>query len=140
MDKHRTYENGKYVMQDVGTLYVGAKYLMAELLEDEEIPFKFRMCVHRYILPESDPEDSLETHLYYLDKSSFLVKIYGQLRARVKINCLEKRKHLGREAEPEYVTKNLTVEELAAISPADKEKIGLVVQELSVSKFAMLAL
>ena len=73
------YEDGKYVMQDVGTLYVGTKYLFGEILENEEIPFKFRLLCERYLLPEADREDSLETHLYYLDSKSFLVKIFKQL-------------------------------------------------------------
>lgn len=141
MDSRKIYEDGKYVMQDVGNLYVGSKYRLEEILEDEEIPFKFRMLVNRYLLPEADPQDTLETHLYYLDKSSFLVKIYRQLKGKVKINCLEQRKKLGGKGEvTEYVTKTLSVEELAAIPPAEKEKRGIVVQELSVSKFALFAI
>ena len=69
------YEDGKYCMQDVGTLYVGTKYTFEELLDSEEVPFKFRLLAQRYLLPEADREDTLETHLYYLDPKSFLVKI-----------------------------------------------------------------
>lgn len=137
MSDRRTYEDGKYVMQDVGTLYVGTKYQLGEILEDEDVPFKFRLLVNRYVLPEADPQDTLETHLYYLDPASFLVKIYHQLRAKVKVNCLEEKKRRGGL---EYVTKTLKVEELAKLSPAEKEKMGMVIQELCISKFAMMAL
>lgn len=133
------YEDGKYVMQDVGTLYVGTKYLFEEILENEEIPFKFRLLCERYLLPEADREDTLETHLYYLDSQSFLVKIYKQLRAKVKINVLSEKK--DRQGRPlrEYVTKNLTVEELTKLTPQEKEAQGMVIQELAVSKFALMA-
>ena len=133
------YEDGKYVMQDVGTLYVGTKYPFGEILENEEIPFKFRLLCERYLLPEADREDTLETHLYYLDSQSFLVKIYKQLRAKVKINLLADKKDRQGRAVREYVTKNLTVEELTKLTPQEKEAQGIVIQELAVSKFALMA-
>lgn len=129
------YEDGKYCMQDVGTLYLGTKYTMGEILEEEEINFKLRMLFERYVLPHSDLEDTLETHLYYLDKSEFLVKIYCQLRAKVKVNLYENRKD-GKQV---FTTKVFTVEELANVSPQEKEKRGMILQELSVSKFALMA-
>ena len=133
------YEDGKYVMQDVGTLYVGTKYTFEELLDNEEVPFKFRLLSERYLLPEADREDTLETHLYYLDGKSFEVKIFKQLKAKVKVNVLEEKKARGKGTVREYVTKNLSVEELCAMTPEEKEKKGCVIQELAVSKFALMA-
>ena len=79
---HKTvYEENKYSMQDTGNLYVGCKYTMEEIINEEEMPFKFRLVVERYILPEADLQDTLESHLYYLEQKSFLVKIYNQLKA-----------------------------------------------------------
>ena len=134
------YEDYKYCLQDTGRLYVGCKYTFAELLEEEEISFKFRLIMERYILPEADLEDTLETHLYYLKPESFLVKIYKQIKAKVKVNVIEEKKSLLGGVKKQYVTKLLTVDQLAAMSPAEKETKGMVVQELSVSKLAMMAL
>lgn len=133
------YEDGKYTMQDVGTVYIGTKYTLDEILENEEITFKFRLLAERYILPEADREDTLETHLYYLDNKSFVVKIYKQLRAKVKINIIEEKKGLGGKTQKHYTTKVMTVEALTAMTPAEKESAGVVVQELSISKFALMA-
>ncbi len=147
------YEDGKYCVQDTGTLYIGTKYTLGEILEEEEIPFKFRLLLERYILPEAHPEDTLETHLYYLDPKLFLTKIYRQLKARVRINILEEKKPAGakllkgkgskaRDRDPRaaisYATKTLTVEELAAMPPEEKESRGVVIQELFVSKLALM--
>lgn len=133
------YEDYKYSMQDTGTFYIGAKYTLDEIVEEEGITFKFRLIVERYILPEADLEDTLESHLYYLDPKSFLVKIYKQLKARIKVNVIEEKKPLlGRPAKA-YTTKLLTIEELAAIPAREKEAMGMVIQELSVSKLAMMA-
>lgn len=133
------YEDGKYCMQDVGTLYIGCKYTFSELLDDEEIPFKFRLLADRYILPEADLEDTLETHLYYVEKGKFLLRIYRQLKAKVKINILEEKKGPAGQKSMAYTTKVLTVEELAAMPVKEKERLGVVVQEFSVSKLALMA-
>jgi len=103
------------------------------------MPFKFRLIVERYILPEADLQDTLETHLYYLEPKSFIVKIYKQLKAKVKINIIEEKKHLLGGSKKQYVTKLMTVEELTAMSAEEKEKKGVVVQELIMSKLALMA-
>lgn len=132
------YEDYKYCMQDVSRLYVGSKYTFDELLENEEIPFKFRLVVERYILPEADIADTLETHLYYLSKESFQVKIFKQLKARVKVNLIQERKSLGGKRKKEYTTRMLPVEQLVELSVEEKERIGLVIQELALSKLALM--
>ena len=83
------YEDYKYSMQDTSRVYVGCKYTFGELLDAEEVLFKFRMLVQKYIVPETDLEDTLETHLYYLEPTGFLVKLYKQMKARIKVNVIE---------------------------------------------------
>ena len=136
----KTYEDYKYSMQDTGRLYVGSKYTMGELLEAEDILFKFRMIVERYILPESAREDTLETHLYYLEKGKFLVQTYKQMKARVKVNVIEEKKGFLGKKKLEYVTRNLTIEELVEMPVAEQEKKGRVIPELSVSTLALMGL
>lgn len=133
-----TYEDYKYCMQDVSNLYIGSKYTMEELLEDENVSFKFRLIVERYILPESDLQDTLETHLYYLGEKSFVVKIYRQLKARVKVNVLQDKRSLTGGTTKKYTTKTVPVEKLAKMSVSEKEQAGMVVQELILSKLALM--
>lgn len=137
--QHTVYEDNKYHMQDTGNLYIGTKYTLNEIIEEEEITFKFRLIVERYILPEADLEDTLETHLYYLGAKSFIVKIYKQLKAKVKVNVIEEKKSLIGGTKKQYVTKMLTIDELVAIPFDRKQEMGMVVQELRMSKLALMA-
>lgn len=135
-----TYEDYKYCMQDTSRVYVGCKYTFAELLEDEDVMFKLRLVMRQYILPEADLEDTLETHLYYLDSGSFLVKLYDRMKARVKVNVIEEKKSLFGKRKKEYVTKQMDIRQLTEMTPAQKEAVGLVIQELGVSKLALMGL
>lgn len=134
------YEDYKYSMQDTGRIYIGCRYTIGELLEAEEAAFKFRMVVERYILPKADLEDTLESHLYYLESGSFLIKIYSQMKARVKVVELQEKKGFFGGIKKEFTTRQMTVEELAQIPPGEKQRRGLVIQELSVSKLALMGL
>lgn len=133
------YEDRKYCMQDVGNIYLGTCYTLGEILGNEEISFKVRLVTERYLLPEADREDTLETFLYYLPKESFAVQIFKQLKAKVKVNLIETGKSLLGKEKSAYVTKTLTVEQLAAMSPEEKEKKGIVIQELGLNKLALMA-
>lgn len=135
-----TYDAFKYSMQDSTKLYIGSKYTFAELLEDEDLNFRFRMIVNTYILPQADPEDTLESHLYFLEPDSFLVKIYDRMKARVKVNVIREKRHLFGGRRKEYVTESMTVSELSKLSVKQKEAVGLVVSELAVSKLALLSI
>ena len=78
------YENYKYSLQDTANGLHRRKIYFAELLDQDEVAFKFRLIVEPYILAEKevDPQDTLETHLYYLKPDSFLVKIYDRIKAQ----------------------------------------------------------
>lgn len=133
------YEDYKYSMQDTASLYVGTKYTLGEILDEENISFKFRLIVERYILPEADMQDTLETHLYYLQPKSFIVKIYKQLKAKVKVNIIEEKKTLFGKNKKVYTTKVLSLDELVAMTQKQKEAKGVVIQELIMSKLALMA-
>ncbi len=138
-----TYEEFKYALQDTGRIYVGCKYSFKELLDNDELNFKFRLIMEKYILPECKVEADaliLDSHLYYLSADSFLVKIYKQMKSRIKVNVLEEKRGLFGKTKKRYVTKTFTIDDLVALSTEQKQDLGLVIQELSVSKLALLSI
>lgn len=139
-DAKRIYEDYKYGMQDTGRIYVGCKYSFEEFLEEEDVPFKLRLIVEKYVMDKVSPEDTLETHLYYLDQGSFLVRLYRQMKTRIRVNVIEEKKRLLGGSRKEYVTRQLDIDQLVRITPAQKEAEGMVIQEFSVSKLALLGL
>lgn len=132
------YEDFKYVMQDTYQLYLGAKYTFAEICANEDVPFKFRLIVERYVYDEADPDTSLESHFYYLTEKSFLFRLYKQIKLKVKINILEEKKNLLGQAKKQYTTRTLALDQLVKMLPAEKEKQGVVIQEISCSKMSLM--
>ena len=132
------YEDYKYVMQDTYQLYLGAKYSFDEIIDNEDIPFKFRLVVERYAYQEVDPETTLESHFYYLDGKGLLMKIYKQIKLKVKINIIEEKKSLTGNSKKVYTTQIMPIEQFVKMTPAEKEEKGVVIQEIMCSKMALM--
>ena len=134
------YEDYKYVMLDTAFLYLGAKYSYAELIENEEVPFKLRSVFERYIIPEMDPETTLESHFYHMESKEFSYKTYRQLKIKIKVSRLEEKKGflgLGK-AKRVYRSEVIPLEKFVAIPKAQKERDGFLIQEIVISKFALM--
>lgn len=136
----QSYEDYKYVMGDTGNVYLGAKYAYGELLQNEDVPFKIRAIVERYILPQSDPETTLESEFYYMTSDSFTYRTYRQLKVRVKCSRLVEKKSFfsGGKTKKVYVTEIMGIEDFVKMSPAQKQAQGILVQEIIVGKLAMM--
>lgn len=135
------YQNNdfKYFMQDAGSLYIGAKYSYAEILENEMVTFKYKSIVEHYILKDTDPETTLESQLYYMTAEQFSYKTYMQLKARAKVSMLTDKKRLFGKTGVAYENKVIKLDELVKMNLAQKKKRGIVVQELVLSKLALMS-
>lgn len=129
----------KYYMQDAGSLYLGARYSYADILGHEMISFKYKSIVEHYILKDTDPETTLESQLYYMTPDQFSYRTYLQLKARVKISILAQKKKLFGVPKIGYESRVVKLEELVQMNLAKKKQCGLVIQELVLSKLALMA-
>ncbi len=134
------YEDFKYVMLDTAFLYLGAKYSYAELIENEEVPFKLRSVFERYIIPEMDPETTLESHFYHMESKEFSYKTYRQLKIKIKVSRLVEKKGFLGLGKPKrvYVSEIIPLDKFVAIPKAQKERDGFLIQEIVISKLALM--
>ena len=111
----QNYEDYKYVMTDTGNIYLGAKYSYEELLSNEDVPFKIRTIVERYILPQTERETTLESDFYYMTPDSLSWRTYRQLKVKVKCSRLVYKRKLfsGGKRVKRYVTELIGLEEFA---------------------------
>ena len=125
----------KYYMQDIERNYFGARYSYNEILANEMAPFKFKAIITKYLKDEIDLDTRLESHFYYIQPETFDYQIFKQLKTRIRV--LEyKRSDDQRKG---FKEKIYTIEQLARISPEDKEKNGMIIREIFISKLALFA-
>lgn len=129
----------KYFMQDSSFIYLGAKFSYAEILAQEMVSFKYKSIVEHYILKDTDSETTLESQLYYMTPDQFSYKTYLQLKARVKVSMLVRKKRLFGGEKTVYENKVMKLDEFVGMNLAKKKQCGMVVQELALSKLALMA-
>lgn len=136
----QSYEDYKYVMGDTGNVFLGAKYAYGELLQNEDVPFKIRAIVERYILPQSGVETTLESEFYYMTADSFAYRTYRQLKVKVKYSRPVEKKSMfsGGKKKEVCTTQVMGLEDFVKISPAQKQAQGILVQEIVINKLAMM--
>lgn len=134
------YKDYQYVMQDITTLYLGAQFTYEELLLNEEVPFKFKNMIQRCIKPELAMDTTLAGHFYHMDGSAFPYQVYRQLKTKVKFSILVQRKGVTGKTKQGYDTRILPLEQFSAIRPEEKEAQGIFIQEIGVSKMALIGI
>ena len=128
----------KYYMQDAGKLYLGARYSYEELLLHEMIPFKLKAIIEHYILKDTQAETTLESQFYYMDSGQFSYKTFLQLKVKVKASVLMPKRTLFGEEKFVYKDRIIPLEEFVGMNLAVKKKCGVKIQEIMISKLAMM--
>lgn len=133
------YDDFKYFMQDVSTLYLGAYYNYEELMANEMVPFKLKSIIEHYIMKDTQADTTLESQFYYMTDDSFSYRTYMQLKAKVKV-CMyvEKKSFLGKE-KMAYKNTVIPLADFVQMNLAQKKKYSVKVQEVIISKLAMMA-
>ncbi|MCM1252376.1 MAG: hypothetical protein NC321_06115 [Clostridium sp.] len=135
------YQNNdfKYFMQDIGNLYIGARYNYEELMAHEMIPFKFKSIIEHYIMKDTQADTTLESQFYYMTRDMFSYKTYMQLKAKVKVCLLVEKKPLFGEKKTVYRNQAFTLEEFVQMNLARKKACGVTIQEIVLSKLALMS-
>lgn len=128
----------KYVMQDTGNLYLGSKFSYEEMIYEEDVPFKLKAIIERYILTEIDKESTLESHFYYMKKEGFAYETYRQLKAKVKVSILQEKKNIFGKISKTYVDRLFPLEKFCQLDEKWKKDNGVFIQEVQLSKLSLL--
>lgn len=136
--KKTEYTDYKYVMQDVGNLYLGAKYSYGELMENDGVPFKLKAILNHYIFKEASPDTTLESQFYHMKAEGFLFETFLQLKVKVKAQVQIEKKRLSGQPRIEYREKILPLKELCEMNLARKKASGMMIQEIIISKLGLM--
>ncbi len=132
--KENQYTDRRYFLSDLYRYYFGVCSSYAGLLQDEEIPPRFKALIRQYILPRVSPETTLESHLYYLSPESPEYAVFTGLDARVRMTAPRLHRTLTGKQEILYKESIVTAAELASVPPAEKERLSFRLSELQIPR------
>ena len=121
----------KHVIQDVTNLYRGAKLTYGEMLDIDEIPFKFKVILSRYILKEMSRETNIENHIFFMKKEDMSYMIYKKMKAKFRLYVFDKEKE-------SYVAHDLKIEDIVDDEYLHENMNTIFVEEMHISKINLL--
>lgn len=126
----------KYVIQDTGRVYLGARMTFREMMEWEDVPFKLKAIVNRYFLEEMKAEEGFAQALQKQNKDAFAYQVCKQLKVKIKGGFWVEKTGRKGEVSKRYQSKVYSLDEYIALTEMQQE---MIVEEISFSKLALLA-
>ena len=130
----------KYTIDDLTVLYFGARCTYRELLESENCSVQFQRVIRNWLLKSVEPDTTIESHLYYLRKDSEDYDVFRHLKAKVRVVLPVQKKSITGKEKTGYQEQVWKLDELTALSPEEKQKRGVLIRELQISKLGLMSM
>lgn len=141
MDKNNDF---KFILQDSSYIYFGKELSYADIIENEDVPFKFKAIVNNYVkkdLPQDSAlEEKMAIHLLELSDDAFSIKVYEQLKLKVRIFYKVEKRNIFGQIKDKWIHKVCTLHEYRN-EYRDKimrQEVG--VEDVSISKLALMVI
>ncbi len=121
----------KYVMQDISSTQLGARYTYEDLLSEERVPFKLQSLIRIYVLRETDPQLELGQHVCQLQEGSLVLDVYKQLKMKVRF-------YEPKQNGEGFTSKQMKLEEFVLYAK-EHWKENSMVYEIAFSNLALMA-
>ena len=126
----------KYVIDGLTEILFGTAYTYGEIIADEMISYKFRCVCRQYFTQEVAEDTSIESHLYYLTEDMRSFGAFKQMKTKVSV--LVPSGSAAGNAGDGYTQRTLPIADLVRITPQQKEAMGMIIREISVSKLGLM--
>ncbi len=123
----------KHVVQDVTNIYIGGKLSYGEMLDLDEIPFKFKVILSHYILKEVSRETTIENHIFFMKKEDMSYMIFKKMKARFRLYVFDKDKQ-------SYAGKEYKIEDIVDDEYLHENMNTIFVEEMHLYKINLLAI
>lgn len=127
----------KYVLQDVGHLYIGKQLSYNEILKKEDVAFKFKAIIQTYIIKDTDLDQKMSHHILEITKEEFSYQIYEQLKLQIRIFYKEE---AGRKRKEKWIHKTCKLDEFCKEYRQAVIEGKAMIEDISISKLALMTI
>ncbi|MCI8314021.1 MAG: hypothetical protein HFH74_03015 [Lachnospiraceae bacterium] len=130
----------KYVIQDTNCVYFGRELTYAEMMDKEDVPFKFKAVISAHIAREIDLNKKMTEHILEISESAFSYRIFEQLRLTVRVYYKVSAKGFGGKIKEKWVHKACSIGQFCKEYRDKTMQSEVMIEDFSISKLALLAL
>ena len=130
----------KYVIQDTNCVYFGRELTYAEMMDKEDVPFKFKAVINAHIAREIDLNKKMAEHILEISESAFSYRIFQQLKLTVRVCYKVSTKGFGGKIKEKWVHKAYSIGQFCKEYRDKTMQSEVMIEDFSISKLALLAL
>ncbi len=130
----------KYVIQDTGHVYFGKELTYQEILDRDDVPFKFKAIISAYVTKDTPLDVKFTDHILTVDTDAFSYRIYEQLKLQVRFFYGEDRKGLGGKLKKKWIHKVCSFGEFQKEYARAVRQQEAQIEDVSISKLALMTI
>ncbi len=130
----------KYVIQDTNCVYFGRELTYAEMMDKDDIPFKFKAVISAHIARDTALDRKMTDHLLQISEKEFSYRIFEQLKLTVRVCYKESKKGIGGKIKEKWVHKAYPLKKFCSECPDQVRSGDMMIEDISVSKLALMVL
>ena len=123
-------------MHDLTNLYIGAKHTYNELLVAEDVPFKLKTLISRFVLREVDGDTKIEDHIFYLKETDMSYQIYKEMKARFRLSVWKDENDGAKK--PGYKSQTYRIAEIVGNEELIRKRDITLVEEVHITKLGLM--
>jgi hypothetical protein len=128
----------KYIMQDTSYVYFGKELTYAEMLEYDNLPFKFKAIISNYISKDTDLNVKMTEHILNMGDNEFTRHIYEQLKMTVRVYYKVEKKGFFGKTRYKWVHKSCPIKKFRAEYGEKVISGEVMITDISISKLALM--
>jgi len=130
----------KYVIQDINCVYFGRELTYAEMMDKEDIPFKFKAVISAHIARDTDLNRKMTAHIMQITDKEFSYRIFEQLKLTVRICYQIQKKGFGGKMKDKWIHKACSFRQFCNEYRSQVMDGAAMIEDISISKLALMAL
>lgn len=130
----------KYIMQDTGHIFFGKELTYAEMMDRDDVPFKFQAIIGTYFSKDTELSNRISDHLLKISKDEFSYRIYDQLKLQVRFFYQEEKMGLLGHKKVKWVHKTCKMQEFLQDYKEMIEKGEATIEDISISKLGLMTI
>lgn len=128
----------KYVMQDFGNIYIGARFTYGEMMTGEDMPFKWKAVIAHYILKDVEEDTTMENHIFFMTEQDFSYQTFRELKAKFKMSVWVPADGKKQKA-GHYESREYKIEEIVKSAELHRQMDSIIVEELHLTKLSLMS-
>lgn len=130
----------KYVIQDTNCVYFGRELTYTEIMDREDVPFKFKAVINVHIAREIDLNKKMADHILEISESAFSYRIFERLKLTVRVCYKVSTKGFGGKIKEKWVHKACSIGQFCKEYREKTMQDEVIIEDFSISKLALLVL